>query len=121
MLGMIKGGATYIAVATDHVIESFRNGLWPGDSCEDRKEPEGVEGEVRQDVWAGVPHCRMQTQSRFLRLPQGCCRTCEARPGELLATSFAPRSQPGACGLVSICAPFRSGLVTLTWRAPCGI
>lgn len=30
MLGMIKAGATHIAVATDHVIESFRNGLWPG-------------------------------------------------------------------------------------------
>jgi 5'-3' exonuclease len=30
MLGMIKTGATHIAVATDHVIESFRNGLWPG-------------------------------------------------------------------------------------------
>jgi 5'-3' exonuclease len=30
ILGMIKGGATHIAVATDHVIESFRNGLWPG-------------------------------------------------------------------------------------------
>src|SRR6266536_169134 len=30
MLGMIKGGATHIAVATDHVIESFRNQLWPG-------------------------------------------------------------------------------------------
>jgi 5'-3' exonuclease len=27
---MLKGGATHIAVATDHVIESFRNGLWPG-------------------------------------------------------------------------------------------
>jgi 5'-3' exonuclease len=30
VLGMIEGGATHIAVATDHVIESFRNGLWPG-------------------------------------------------------------------------------------------
>jgi 5'-3' exonuclease len=30
VLGMIKDGATHIAVATDHVIESFRNGLWPG-------------------------------------------------------------------------------------------
>jgi 5'-3' exonuclease len=30
VLGMIKGGATHIAVATDHVIESFRNALWPG-------------------------------------------------------------------------------------------
>jgi 5'-3' exonuclease len=30
VLGMIKAGATHIAVATDHVIESFRNDLWPG-------------------------------------------------------------------------------------------
>src|ERR1700686_5439891 len=30
VLGMIKGGATHVAVATDHVIESFRNGLWTG-------------------------------------------------------------------------------------------
>ena len=30
VLGMIKNGATHIAVATDHVIESFRNKLWPG-------------------------------------------------------------------------------------------
>jgi 5'-3' exonuclease len=30
VLGMIKGGATHIAVATDHVIESFRNELWSG-------------------------------------------------------------------------------------------
>ena len=27
---MINGGATHVGVATDHVIESFRNGLWPG-------------------------------------------------------------------------------------------
>src|SRR5437867_6583716 len=30
VLGMISGGATHVAVATDHVIESFRNDLWPG-------------------------------------------------------------------------------------------
>ena len=30
VLGMIETGATHIGVATDHVIESFRNGLWPG-------------------------------------------------------------------------------------------
>ena len=27
---MVKGGATHVAIATDHVIESFRNVLWPG-------------------------------------------------------------------------------------------
>jgi 5'-3' exonuclease len=30
VLGMVSGGATHIAVATDHVVESFRNALWPG-------------------------------------------------------------------------------------------
>ena len=27
---MLEQGATHIGVATDHVIESFRNDLWPG-------------------------------------------------------------------------------------------
>src|SRR5688500_11193606 len=30
VLAMMNGGARYVAVATDHVIESFRNDLWPG-------------------------------------------------------------------------------------------
>jgi 5'-3' exonuclease len=30
VLGMMNRGVTHIAVATDHVIESFRNGLWSG-------------------------------------------------------------------------------------------
>jgi 5'-3' exonuclease len=29
VLGLINRGATHVAVATDHVIESFRNRLWP--------------------------------------------------------------------------------------------
>jgi len=27
---LLEGGATHVAVATDHVVESFRNDLWPG-------------------------------------------------------------------------------------------
>lgn len=38
VLQMIETGATHLGVATDHVIESFRNGLWPG-----YKTGEGVE------------------------------------------------------------------------------
>ena len=38
---MIKSGATHVAVATDHVIESFRNGLWPG-----YKTSEGIEASL---------------------------------------------------------------------------
>ncbi|TDH29094.1 flap endonuclease [Segetibacter sp. 3557_3] len=30
ILAMIEKGATHLGVATDHVIESFRNELWPG-------------------------------------------------------------------------------------------
>lgn len=30
VLSLIEGGATHIGVATDHVVESFRNDLWPG-------------------------------------------------------------------------------------------
>ncbi len=38
LLGMLQDGATHVAVATDHVVESFRNGLWPG-----YKTGEGIE------------------------------------------------------------------------------
>jgi 5'-3' exonuclease len=40
VLGMMKGGATHIAVATDHIIESFRNGLWPGYKTSEGIEPD---------------------------------------------------------------------------------
>ncbi|HEX4835461.1 MAG TPA: 5'-3' exonuclease H3TH domain-containing protein [bacterium] len=38
VLQMVETGATHVGVATDHVIESFRNGLWPG-----YKTGEGIE------------------------------------------------------------------------------
>jgi 5'-3' exonuclease len=38
---MLKQGATHIGIATDHVIESFRNDLWPG-----YKTGEGVEADL---------------------------------------------------------------------------
>ena len=40
VLGMIRGGATHIAVATDHVIESFRNALWDGYKTSEGVEPD---------------------------------------------------------------------------------
>jgi 5'-3' exonuclease len=43
VLGMIRGGATHVAVATDHVIESFRNELWAG-----YKTGEGID----PDLWS---------------------------------------------------------------------
>jgi 5'-3' exonuclease len=43
---MISGGATHVAVATDQVIESFRNDLWPG-----YKTGEGID----PNLWAQFP------------------------------------------------------------------
>ena len=40
VLGMMKAGATHVAVATDHVIESFRNQLWPGYKTSEGIEPD---------------------------------------------------------------------------------
>jgi 5'-3' exonuclease len=42
ILEMVEKGATHVGVATDHVIESFRNGLWPG-----YKTGEGIEPALR--------------------------------------------------------------------------
>jgi 5'-3' exonuclease len=41
MVAMLEGGATHVGVATDHVIVSFRNELWPG-----YKTGEGVPAEL---------------------------------------------------------------------------
>ncbi len=38
---IVEGGATHVGVATDHVVESFRNDLWP-----DYKTSEGIEPEL---------------------------------------------------------------------------
>lgn len=40
MLGMLESGSTHIGVATDHVVESFRNDLWPGYKTGSGIEPE---------------------------------------------------------------------------------
>jgi 5'-3' exonuclease len=44
-LQLIEDGATHIGVATDHVIESFRNDLWPG-----YKTSEGMEPEILRQI-----------------------------------------------------------------------
>ena len=41
ILGMIEAGATHVGVATDHTVESFRNGLWAG-----YKTGEGIDPEL---------------------------------------------------------------------------
>ena len=46
VLQMIEGGATHVGVATDHVIESFRNDLWDG-----YKTGDGIDPELKAQFW----------------------------------------------------------------------
>lgn len=64
-LALIEDGATHVGVATDHVIESFRNGLWDGYKTGEGLPPELLEQiPVLEDalesmgitVWAMVEH-----------------------------------------------------------------
>jgi 5'-3' exonuclease len=46
VLQLLGEGATHVGVATDHVIESFRNDLWPG-----YKTGEGVDPDLWSQAW----------------------------------------------------------------------
>jgi 5'-3' exonuclease len=46
VLQLLGDGATHVGVATDHVIESFRNELWPG-----YKTGEGVDPDLWSQAW----------------------------------------------------------------------
>ena len=39
LLGLLESGATHVAVATDHVVESFRNDMWPGYKTSEGMDP----------------------------------------------------------------------------------
>ena len=46
VLQLVDDGATHVGVATDHVIESFRNDLWPG-----YKTGDGIDPDLRSQFW----------------------------------------------------------------------
>lgn len=46
VLGMLSDGATHVGVATDHVIESYRNELWPG-----YKTGAGIDPDLWSQAW----------------------------------------------------------------------
>ncbi len=61
LVSLLEGGATHVGVATDHVVESFRNGLWPGYKSSAGMDPAVLEqfgpleaalGELGVAVWA---------------------------------------------------------------------
>jgi 5'-3' exonuclease len=92
VLGMIRGGATHIGVATDHVIESFRNGLWP-----DYKTSEGVE----PDLMAQFPLLEeVLTAAGVVLWPM-----VEFEADDALASGAEIAARDSRVGRVIICTP----------------
>src|SRR5690242_18478893 len=92
VMGMIKEGATHIAVATDHVIESFRNELWPG-----YKTSAGVE----PDLLAQFPLLeKVLTAAGFLVWPM-----VEFEVDDALAAGAMAAARDSRVERVIICTP----------------
>jgi 5'-3' exonuclease len=92
ILGMLSGGATHLAVATDHIIESFRNNLWPG-----YKTSEGVE----PDLLAQFPLLEeVLAAAGIVVWPM-----VEFEADDALAAGAAAASRDDRVGRVIICTP----------------
>jgi 5'-3' exonuclease len=92
VLGMVNRGVTHIAVATDHVIESFRNDLWPG-----YKTSAGVEA----DLLAQFP----LLEEALSALGVAVWPMVELEADDALAAGAARASEDPAVGRVIICTP----------------
>jgi 5'-3' exonuclease len=92
VLGMVNGGATHIGVATDHVIESFRNELWPG-----YKTSAGVE----RDLLAQFP----LLEEALAALGVAVWPMVELEADDALAAAAATASADARVERVIICTP----------------
>jgi 5'-3' exonuclease len=92
ILTMINGGATHVGVATDHVIESFRNDLWP-----DYKTGDGIE----PDLLAQFPLLEQAlTEAGITVWPM-----VEYEADDALAAAAARAAQDPRVDRVVICTP----------------
>ena len=92
VLSMINGGATHLGVATDHVIESFRNALWPG-----YKTSAGVE----PDLLAQFP----LLEEALVTLGVAVWPMVELEADDALAAAAAQAEQDLRVDRVIICTP----------------
>jgi 5'-3' exonuclease len=90
--GLLKSGVTHIGVATDHVIESFRNDLWPG-----YKTGAGI----APDLWAQFP--LLEDAMRALGVTVWPMIEFEADDALAAAADIAARDP--RVGTVFICTP----------------
>ena len=92
VLGMINGGAKHIGVATDHVIESFRNRLWPG-----YKTGAGID----PDLYAQFP----LLEEGLAALGVVTWPMVEYEADDALAAAAAAAEKDSRVGRVVICTP----------------
>jgi 5'-3' exonuclease len=92
VLGMINGGVTHVGVATDHVIESFRNRLWPGYKTGDGIDP---------DLKAQFP----LLEEALSALGVAVWPMVEFEADDALASASAIAERDGSVERVVICTP----------------
>jgi len=92
VMGMIHGGATHIGVATDHVIESFRNDLWPG-----YKDGSGIDPVLRSQF---IPLEEALVALGVLVWPM-----VDLEADDALASAAAVAGDDGSVEQVVICTP----------------
>lgn len=92
LLSLLEQGATHMAVATDHVVESFRNDLWPG-----YKSGEGVEPELLEQFGP------LEDALRDMGVVVWAMEELEADDG--LASGAALAARDGRVDVVYLCTP----------------
>jgi 5'-3' exonuclease len=92
VLSMIEGGADYIGVATDHVVESFRNDLYPG-----YKTSEGVP----EELLAQFPVLEEALQAMGVMV----WPMVEYEADDAMASAAVKAAQDERVGQVIICTP----------------
>jgi 5'-3' exonuclease len=92
LLVMLADGATHVGVATDHVIESFRNDLWPG-----YKTGEGID----PDLYRQFP----LLEEAAAALGVTVWPMVEVEADDALASAAAVAADDEAVGRVFICTP----------------
>jgi 5'-3' exonuclease len=92
VLSMIEKGATHLGVATDHVVESFRNDLYPG-----YKTSEGVAPELLSQFPI--------LEEALVAMGVVVWPMVEFEADDALASAAAKAAQDGRVGQVFICTP----------------
>jgi 5'-3' exonuclease len=92
VLGMLGEGATHVGVATDHVIESFRNDLWPG-----YKTGDGVDPDLWSQAWP--------LEEALVALGVTVWPMVDVEADDALASAAAVADDDPAVDQVLICTP----------------